>query len=263
MTLIQATDEVASSQVELNALRQRLFEHPLYESVQTAQSLRLFMREHVFAVWDFMSLLKRLQQLVTCCEVPWQPAADASLCRFINEIVLGEECDEDGFGGYASHFELYLQAMTEVGADTSPIQEFTSALQAGVPLEAALNAAAILPSTRNFVRSTLRLACDGSPHEVAAAFFYGREDVIPDMFRRLVNSLPQQGVRVGRLAHYLNRHIELDANDHGPLAGRLVESLSQGIPARVDNVIATARQSIQQRLDLWDGVLQAIQQQSD
>lgn len=263
MTLTQATDEVANPDVDLQALRQLLIEHPLYESVQTASSLRLFMQEHVFAVWDFMSLLKRLQQLVTCCEVPWQPAADASLCRFINEIVLGEECDEDGLGGYASHFELYLQAMTEVGADTGPIQEFIAALQAGLPLDAALDAAAILPGTRRFVRSTLKLACQGSPHEVAAAFFYGREDVIPDMFRRLVNSLPQQGVRVERLAHYLNRHIELDANDHGPLARRLVESLCQGDPARKNHVTATARQSIQQRLDLWDGVLQAIQQQSE
>lgn len=263
MTLSQATDQVANTPVDLETLRQRLFEHPLYESVQTAQSLRVFMQEHVFAVWDFMSLLKRLQQLVTCCEVPWQPVADASLCRFINEIVLGEECDEDGLGGFASHFELYLQAMIEVGADTIPIREFTAALQAGVPLEAALTAAAILPSTRDFVRSTLKLACEGSPHEVAAAFFYGREDVIPDMFRRLVNSLPQQGVRVGRLAHYLNRHIELDANDHGPLAGRLVESLCQDTPAKVEDVMATARQSIQQRLDLWDGVLESIQQQSE
>lgn len=263
MTLTQATDGVANAQVELQTLRQQLVEHRLYESVQTARSLRLFMQEHVFAVWDFMSLLKRLQQLVTCCEVPWRPATDASLCRFINEIVLGEECDEDGRGGYASHFELYLQAMTEVGADTGAIEEFTSALRAGVPLEAALDAAAILPSTRDFVRSTLKLACDGSPHEVAAAFFYGREDVIPDMFRRLVASLPQQGVRVERLAHYLNRHIELDANDHGPLAERLVDSLCQGHPARIDDVIATARQSIRQRLDLWNGVLTAIQQQSE
>jgi len=261
MILSTATAEVAKSRIDLQSLRKRLIEHPLYESVQTAESLRLFMQEHVFAVWDFMSLLKRLQQLITCCEVPWRPATDASLCRFINEIVLGEECDEDGLGGYASHFELYLQAMSEVGADTRPIQEFMAALHAGVSAEAALDTAKVLPSTHNFVQSTLQLARHGAPHEVAAAFFYGREDVIPDMFRRLVNSLPQQGVRVGRLAHYLNRHIELDANDHGPLAGRLVESLCQGHQARLDNVDSIARQSIQHRLELWDGVLQAIQQQ--
>ena len=102
----------------LENLRFDLLNHPLYESVQTHENLRLFMREHAFAVWDFMSLLKRLQQIATCCDIPWSPASDASHARFINEIVLGEECDEDGRGGYSSHFELYLSAMEEVEADT-------------------------------------------------------------------------------------------------------------------------------------------------
>jgi hypothetical protein len=257
MTVPEVTDDVT----ELSILRQQLFQHPLYDSVQTADNVRLFMREHVFAVWDFMSLLKRLQQLVTCCTVPWMPPADARVSRFINEIVLGEECDEDGRGGYASHFELYLQAMDEVGADTLPIRDFLKAVSAGTAIDQAIANVAILPSTRRFVLSTMQLAQHGLPHEVAAAFFYGREDVIPDMFARLVKSLPRHGVSVDRLVHYLNRHIELDANDHGPLARRLVESLCQEDAQRQQEVQRIAILSIQSRIELWDGLLVAIRQE--
>ena len=251
--------DVSDQSDGLEALRARLLNHDLYDSVQTVGSLRLFMREHVFAVWDFMSLLKRLQQIVTCTEVPWVPPVDPMASRFINEIVLGEECDDDGRGGYASHFELYLQAMDEVGADTRPICEFVSKLRRRVPVEQALSEAAILPSTRDFVRSTLQLISLGQPHEIASAFFYGREDVIPDMFSRLVVSLPQQGVNVERLVHYLKRHIELDGDEHGPLAMKLVANLCNQLPQRQLEADAAASQAILQRISLWNGVLAEIQ----
>lgn len=245
-------------QDSLEPLRKQLLNHELYDSVQTADCLRIFMREHAFAVWDFMSLLKRLQQIVTCTAVPWLPPADPTTCRFINEIVLGEECDEDGRGGYASHFELYLQAMDEVGADAKPIRQFVASLQQGVPVEQVLSEAAILPTTRAFVRSTLRLTECGLPHEVAAAFFHGREDIIPDMFDRLVKSLPREGVSVERLVHYLKRHIELDADEHGPLARKLVDNLCGNQRQRQRESDEAASQSISQRIALWDGVLAEI-----
>ena len=216
------------------------------------------MREHVFAVWDFMSLLKRLQQIVTCTEVPWLPPINPTASRFINEIVLGEECDDDGQGGYASHFELYLQAMDEVGADTRPICDFVAKLGRQVLIEQALSEASILPSTRDFVRSTLQLTSLGQPHEIASAFFHGREDVIPDMFSRLVVSLPQEGVKVERLVHYLKRHIELDGDEHGPLASKLVESLCHHQPQRQVEPNAAACQAVSQRIEFWSGVLAEI-----
>jgi hypothetical protein len=255
---LSAADPLEDS-TELEQLRSQLLRHSLYEAVNSVDSLRLFMREHAFAVWDFMSLLKRLQQIVTCCEVPWLPATDASLARFINEIVVAEESDEDGLGGYASHFELYLDAMDEVGADTSPIRQFVERLRRRIPFESALAEVQILPNTAAFVRSTMQLTMHGEPHEVAAAFFHGREDVIPDMFARLVESLPQQGIRVERLVHYLQRHIELDANDHGPLAKKLVLTLCDNQPKREQEATATARQAIAQRISLWDGILAEVQ----
>ncbi len=248
--------------IVLENLRSELLNHPLYESVQTQENLRLFMREHAFAVWDFMSLLKRLQHIVTCCDIPWSPASHASHARFINEIVLGEECDEDGRGGYSSHFELYLAAMEEVEADTRPIRTFVAQVRNRVPIEQALKKAEILPSTREFVQSTIRLAMKGQPHEVAAAFFYGREDVIPDMFSRFVVSLQNQGVTVERFGHYLRRHIELDANDHGPLSKRLLATLCDSQQHRESEAITTALRAISQRISLWDGILSQIRTQN-
>jgi hypothetical protein len=242
----------------LPGLRRQLLDHPIYLAVQDLSALQILMREHAFAVWDFMSLLKRMQQVVTCNQVPWTPAADPDASRFILEIVLGEEADEDGRGGYLSHFELYREAMREIGAETRPIDEFVARIQAGVPWQSALDRAAILPETREFVRFSLDTALNGRPHEVASAFFHGREDVIPDMFARLVDTICDQGAEVERFRHYLQRHIEVDGDHHGPLAQRLLNRLCAGDPIKIIQAETTACEALRRRIGLWDGVLAAI-----
>lgn len=243
----------------LAAIRQQLLTHPVYAAVESLPQLRTLMREHVFAVWDFMSLLKRMQQLVTGTTTPWLPNRDSQSARFILEIVLGEEADEDGRGGYASHFELYREAMLDVGADTDPIDAFLKQLQNGVDWRDAIEYVGILPTTREFVRHTMNIVDHGTPHEVAAAFFYGREDIIPEMFGRLVPLLEPQGVRVERMLHYLRRHIEVDGDSHGPLAKRLLSRLCEGRPSAESEAEAAAAQALQVRMRLWDGILGAIQ----
>ncbi|MBI1347266.1 DUF3050 domain-containing protein [bacterium] len=247
---------------ELAELRQQLVDHPIYTAINDRRSLCIFMREHVFAVWDFMSLLKRLQREVTCVTLPWMPAADADLSRFILEIVLGEEADDDGRGGYASHYELYHQAMQELGAETQPIDGFLGQLQAGKAWNAVLQETSALPSTQSFVEFSLNLATEGQPHEVAAAFFYGREDIIPDMFRRMVETLKNEGHEVDRLRHYLVRHIELDGDHHGPLARRLVEQLCAGDADKLAAAEQTACEALRRRIALWDGILSAIRSEN-
>ena len=66
-----------------------------------------------------------------------------------------------------------------------------------------------------FVAGNLELAARGAPHEIAAAFCLGREDIIPEMFSRLAPRLQSQGYEVGRLMYYLNRHIQVDGERHG------------------------------------------------
>ena len=258
MSVVNCFSVESTIEPVLAPYRSRLFEHPIYEAVKDVEAVRVFMRSHVFAVWDFMSLLKRLQTDVTGTALPWRPPADASLARFVNEIVLGEETDEDGHGGYCSHFELYLSAMEQLGADCEPVERFLQLLETPVSASEALQGLDIPQATREFTRANLELAERAQPHEVAAAFCFGREDVIPEMFTRLVRSLPEENQAVSRLAYYLDRHIELDGDEHGPLAIRLVTRLCGDNEQAWREATDAAIAAIQLRIDLRDGVLNAI-----
>jgi len=102
------------------AVRLRLLQHPIYQRVDRPAAIRTFLESHVFAVWDFMSLLKRLQRDLTCVTLPWMPVGNPEVRFLINEIVCGEESDLGPEGRRSSHFELYHRAMREAGAVCRP-----------------------------------------------------------------------------------------------------------------------------------------------
>jgi hypothetical protein len=217
------------------------------------------MESHVFAVWDFMSLLKSLQAKLTCVDVPWVPTAFPASRRFLNEIVLGEESDEY-FDRPISHFELYLEAMREFGADTTAIDGLLAEVGAR-PGNLTFNIAFAPESARRFVATTFELIRSGKTHALAAAFTFGREDVIPDIFRELVRDMDRtQGSRLGKFIWYLERHIEVDGEDHGPLSLRMVSDLCGSEEARWEEAAAAAEAALQARIALWDGILAQIRQ---
>ena len=161
-----------------------------------------------------MSLLKSLQACLTCVETPWLPSPYPKSRRLINEIVLGEESDKFG-DGYISHFELYLQAMVEAGADTSAIRKLVDELKSGLALPDALSVAGPPAEAVEFVRTTFSFLHLDKPHVTVAAFTIGREDLIPDMFHQMVKDLRQNLETVGLFEYYLDRHVEIDADSHG------------------------------------------------
>jgi hypothetical protein len=243
---------------DLRRLRAALLEHPLYAVVASVDDLRRFMEDHVFAVWDFMSLLKRLQQDMTCTRVPWFPAENARAARLINDIVIGEETDVDPNGAFASHLDLYLRAMADVGANTLQFNTFCSLAQAGVPVEVALTRIGIPSHVRDFVGHTMTLVNSATTEEVLAAFFYGREDIIPEMFRRLLRTIYNAEHRDDRLRnfiYYIDRHIELDGDSHGPMGRELLEGLVAHSPHGTERALRAACSSIEARIDLWNGTL--------
>src|SRR5215510_1125035 len=219
----------------LGALRAALLQHSIYTQVASVADLRCFMEDHVFAVWDFMSLLKRLQQDLTCIKVPWFPADNTKAARLVNDIVIGEETDVGPDGSYVSHLALYLRAMREIGASTRRFERFRSLVLVGVPIEVALRLSGAPPHVQAFVAHTMALANAGSTEEVLAAFFYGREDIIPEMFRRLLNTVYGAKHNNDRLRHfiyYIDRHIELDGDSHGPIGRELLNDLTANSPHR-------------------------------
>lgn len=239
--------------VVLTPLRTRLATHPLYGHLQDETTMRVFMETHVFAVWDFQSLLKALQRLVTCVEVPWIPTSDPAARRLLNEIVLDEESDQAPEGGHLSHFELYVQAMQECGARIVPIQSFLDGLRAGRSVEDALERCGAPEGAGRFVQATIAVARCGKPHRVAAAFAYGREEIIPAMFRRLVAQLAEVSPRSWRtFRYYLDRHIGTDADRHGPQSRDLLRRLCGNDQVLWSEAVETARSSLEARVRLWD-----------
>src|SRR5271168_1993850 len=240
----------------LCSLRAALLDHPIYTQVACVADLTRFMEDHVFAVWDFMSLLKRLQQDMTCVTVPWSPADNAKAARLINDIVIGEETDVGPDGSYISHLALYLRAMRDIGASTRQFEKFRSLELVGVPVEVALMQIGAPTHVQAFVAHTMALGNSGSTEEVLAAFFYGREDIIPEMFRQLLNTLYGVSHDSDRLRHfiyYIDRHMELDGDSHGPMGRELLENLVADSPQRGERALRAACSSIKARIGLWNG----------
>lgn len=243
--------------------RDRVSGHRLYERLEGLESARVFMEHHVYAVWDFMSLVKSLQGSLTCVTTPWRPTGDPLMRRMLNEMVLDEESDEDGRGGYRSHFEIYLEAMRELGADSRPAETLIRGLERGLSPRRALAAAGAPPAARAFVATTLGIVASGEPHRVAAAFAVGREEVIPAMFRRFTSAL-RRGFpdRTRRFAYYLDRHVDVDGDRHRPMALRALETLCGSDPRKWREARESAVAALAARERLWDAAAAEIEARS-
>ena len=242
----------------VDELRHRLTCHELYESLTNLDGLRIFMEHHVFAVWDFMSIVKSLQRDLTGITVPWIPPEDGAAARLINEIVLGEESDERLDGSFASHFHLYLEAMEEVGANTEKVERFLEAVASGQTVSTALDQVGTPGPARDFVNETFKVIGDASLHIRAAALFYGREELIPAMFRPMVEQLNRSGQPCGKFIYYLDRHIEVDSGEHSEWAEGLLVRLCGGDGKRKAEARQTAIRVLQSRTQFWDGIVDAV-----
>jgi len=246
-------------QERLAPVRSGLLNHPIYQGIDRLDSLRLFMEHHVFAVWDFMSLLKTLQRRLCCVEVPWLPTLDPLGSRLVNEIVLAEESDDDGQGGFASHFDLYHRAMTRCGANSAPIDGFLGELRNGQAVAAALESVGIAECVRRFVRQTFHVIDGGNLCAIASAFTFGREDLLPAVFQRIVDELNvEAGGGLEDFKYYLHRHITLDGDEHGPMANRLLRSLCGSDESRWQVAERAAVDCLEARRGLWDGIFDVI-----
>ena len=253
---------ISQLQSKTASLSQAIVHHPAYNAINNLQDVRVFMEHHIYAVWDFMSLLKALQCELTCTSIPWMPIGDGNLRYLINEIVTGEESDRsyESEDAHKSHFELYLEAMQQCGASTQGIDKLFALLKEGKTIEESTQVAAIPEAAKQFLNFTFEVIATGKPHIIAAVFTFGREDLIPNMFHTIVsdinNRFPNQ---VEIFKYYLDRHIEVDGDHHSHLALQMVEALCGNDDAKWDEALIYVERALKSRIALWDGVLTTIQ----
>ncbi len=246
---------------QLKPIISELHSHRVYEKIKEVEDLQIFLEHHVYAVWDFMSLLKYLQINLTCVKVPWTPTENPITRQFINEIVLAEESDVDYSGKPASHFEQYIDGMMGCNADTSEIYQLIDEIESGTDIFDAIDNLMISEEVKDFLRFTFSLIKTGEIHKVAASFAFAREGIIPDMFTSLVKNLNNKfpGVLV-KFIYYLERHIELDGDTHGPISLHMIEELCGNDNKKWQECVEVAKQSLQMRINLWNSISDCIDQ---
>ena len=230
--------------------REEIVNHALYKKLNSVEDIAVMMEHHVYAVWDFMSLLKALQSLLTCTTSPWKPVGDGKIRQLVNSIVLEEESDVDKENNPLSHYEMYIDAMKQCGANTSAIESFVANVSA-------TNIPSVNDGVDAFLNTTFDVIDSNETHKIASAFTFGREDLIPDMFTAIVNEYNTEN-NLDKFVYYLERHIELDGGEHGPLALELISNLCGDDDNKWREVEETAIACLVARKKLWDSILSEL-----
>ncbi len=237
----------------LSITRKSLINHKLYSKLDSKQKLIDFMESHVFAVWDFMSLIKALQKNLTCTDIPWIPNENRLAGRLVNEIVLAEESDVDLNGDPKSHFELYLESMIQIGASTKKIEDFISEIKNSKSYTKSVEKININPIVKEFMDFTFNIIDTNKNHVIASVFTFGREDLIPDMFVEIVKKLSiNDEIKADNLIYYLERHIEVDSDEHGPMALKMIEELCGKDEKKWKEAEIASKKALEMRIKLWD-----------
>jgi hypothetical protein len=197
-----------------------------------------------------MSLLKALQSLLTCTTSPWKPVGDGKIRQLVNSIVLEEESDVDKENNPLSHYEMYIDAMKQCGANTSAIESFVANVSS-------INIPSVNDGVDAFLNTTFDVIDSNETHKIASAFTFGREDLIPDMFTAIVNEYNTEN-NLDKFVYYLERHIELDGGEHGPLALELISNLCGDDDNKWKEVEETAIACLVARKKLWDSILENL-----
>ena len=249
---------------KIKSYRDKLLNHRLYSNIERIEDLQIFTENHIYAVWDFMSLLKALQIKLTCTKTPWVPNNNSQTAYLINEIVLAEETDVNQLGERKSHYELYIDAMIDIGAKiefpTKNINEIASSKN----VFASIDNLELHKNIKEFLRFTFSVIEEGKPHKIAAIFTFGRENLIPNMFNEILREFEKniKDKDISKLIYYFERHIELDEDEHGPMALEMVSMLAENDQKKWDEIEKISIEALEKRILLWDAINDQLEKKS-
>ena len=248
-------------QDKINGQREKLLKHKLYSNIESIKDLRVFTENHVYAVWDFMSLLKALQIKLTCTKTPWVPNSNSQTAYLINEIVLAEETDINQAGKRKSHYELYLDAMIDIGAEIEFPTKTINKIASSENIFLSIDKLEIHENIKEFLKFTFSVIKEGKPHKIAAIFTFGRENLIPNMFNEILREFEKNVTEgdISKLIYYFERHIELDEDEHGPMALEMVSMLAENDHEKWKEIEEISIEALEKRILLWDAINEQIE----
>ena len=139
------------------------------------------------------------------------------------------------------------------------MKRFIKLIEDGNTVRYSLNEITIDQRVAEFVHFTFSIIETDQPHHIAAVFTFGREDVIPDMFIEVLRKSGSEDILHNKLMYYFQRHIELDGDEHGPLSLKMIADLCGDDDQKWNESLEVAKQSLQKRINLWDGINELIQ----
>lgn len=244
-----------TSTLPIEELKQQVVNHPVINTINTPEQLRLFMQYHVMCVFDFMSIVKTLRDQLSAKTSCWIPSGNPTITRFMNEIMLDEESDISPDGSPISHFEWYLKAMQEMNADAKAICHFVSHLREEKSIQTALTLANITSEAQHHCLVTQAI-CQQPVDVVANVFYHTRESIIPAMFHNIVEVIDSNNLQCPWFKAYLERHMECDSEAHGPMAKQMIEHLSN--PEKSNIYQHWITEALNARHRLYDATQKAI-----
>jgi hypothetical protein len=235
--------------------------HPVFPLITTVPRLLCFAKIHVYAVWDFACLLRALQHSLVDSNFLWTPPANPLACRLINNLLAEEETDALPDGRYLSHFQLYLEAMQQCGADTRPIQQFILGIKQQMSLPRLLELPTLPKPAKIFIADTFKIITQ-SNHTMAASLAFARGNITSGMFTKLLKHIPvKKNAKVLQgFVQYFQRHIDLDSSKHNQQSQQLLAELCGTNATKWQQAQEAAQFSLDSRLRLLDGIYAAVRE---
>jgi hypothetical protein len=144
-----------------------------------------------------------------------------------------------------------------MGSDTRKIEIFLLKISQKSTIEEALEFAEVPGAVKKFVEFTFDMIATNDTHKIAAAFTFGREDLIPDMFIQIINKTKEKE-SFKEFLYYLNRNVELDGDSHGPLSLEMINELCGEDVQKWNEVLDTSKKALEVRINLWDYITNEI-----
>lgn len=215
-----------------------------------------------------MILLKRIRVEFNEYNYPLDPAFwiqyddEGNLYRALNQIIIDEESDITPVEGvYKSHFNLYLDAMVEIGAPLTIIDDI---LSYNYQIESPKNIYSTFELSENYCEKckeyddeVLDIVQDPDVIPTLVYFVYGREAIIPGMFKKILDVV-KDVPGTESLQFYLKRHIEVDADSHSNLAKYILDKFVERTEYTAGNIEQLKNEAIAHRIKLWDAIADEI-----